>query len=100
MNNSLYVDFDGLENNINELKHWKEEFNELNGRINEKVNELNNVWQGKDYEAMRNSVTEELKKISGPDGLIQNFIANSIRDLEQKRGNYAAIQNSNANYWE
>ena len=96
---SLYVDFDGLENNINELKQWKEEFNELNGRINAKIIEVNNVWQGKDYESMRNSISEELKKISGPDGLIQTFVNNSINDLERKRGNYAAIQNSNANYW-
>ena len=59
---SLYVDFDGLENNINELKQWKEEFNELNGRINAKIIEVNNVWQGKDYESMRNSISEELKK--------------------------------------
>ncbi len=97
---SLYVDFDGLENNINELKHWKEEFNELNERINAKLVDLNTVWQGKDYESMRNSISEELKKISGPDGLIQSFITNSINDLEQKKGNYASIQNSNASYWE
>lgn len=96
---NLYVDFDGLEENIGELKRWKEEFNILNDRINVKLEELNSVWQGKDYDTMKNTITQELKKITGSDGMIQTFVNNSINDLERKRGNYAAIQDSNANYW-
>ena len=96
---NLYVDFDGLESNIGELKSWQSEFNELNSRINAKIVELNNVWQGVDYNAMRASIESELKKITGPDGMIQTFVNDRIKDIEQKKGNYAAIQQSNANYW-
>lgn len=100
MSNSLYVDFDGLENNIGELQNWQKEFNDLNSRINATIDEMNNVWQGDDYNAMKTSIESELKKITGPEGMIQTFVSDRIRDIEQKKGNYAAIQNSNANYWE
>ena len=99
MNNGLYVNFEGLESNIEELKNWKTEFDELNSRINAKIEEMNNVWQGEDYNAMRTNVELELKKITGPDGMIQNFVNNRIKDIEGKKGNYTAIQDSNANYW-
>ena len=100
MGNSLYVDFNGLEQNLNELEKWKEEFDDLNSRIKLKVEDFNNVWRGEDYEAMRNSISNELNKISGPDGLIQNFVNESINDLNNKIGRYADIQKNNANYWE
>ncbi len=96
---SLYVDFEKLEENIGELKSWQSGFNELNTSINGKVDELNNLWQGEDYEAMRNNIHSELEKITGPEGLIQKFVKDQISTIEEKKGNYAAIQNNNANLW-
>ena len=97
--NSLYVNFDGLEKNIEELRNWQKEFDGLNSRINAKIDEMNNVWKGQDYNAMKYNIESELKKITGPEGMIQSFVNNRIKDIEQKKGNYAAIQKSNANYW-
>ena len=96
---SLYVDLEKLEENIGELKSWQSGFDELNTTINGKVDELNNLWQGEDYDAMRNNIQTELRKITGPDGLIQKFVRDQTASIEEKKGNYTAIQNSNANYW-
>ena len=99
MSNSLYVNFNGLDENIKEIENWKESFDNLNSRINGKIDELNTVWQGEDYNAMRTSIKTELNKITGPDGLIQSFVKDSIKEINQKKENYTAIQKSNANYW-
>ena len=100
MGSNLYVDFDGLERNIQELKDWKTSFDELNNRVKLKVEEMNSVWRGSDYDSMRNTITRELNKISGPDGMIQSFINESISDLNAKLGRYENIQKNNASYWE
>ena len=99
MNDSLYVDFDGLEGNVHELEIWKNEFDELNTRINAKIDELNSVWQGADYDAMKANIESELRKITGPEGMIQSFVKNSISSINEKRSNYVAIQKSNASFW-
>lgn len=99
MSDSLYVDFDGLEVNIRELENWKKEFDELNTRINAKIDELNEVWKGSDYDAMKANIESELRKITGPDGMIQTFVKNSINSINEKRSNYVAIQKSNESFW-
>ena len=96
----LYVNYSGLDDNIEELRRWKEQFNTLNNEFNQKLNEMNNYWQGADYNTMKSKVTSELAKITGSDGKIQQFITDCINDLSNKKEAYTNIQRDNANYWE
>ncbi len=99
MNNSLYVDPEGLEENVRELDNWLKQFNELHNQINGKIDDLNTVWKGADYDAMKASIQTELNNIIGENGLIQSFVRECIDDVNNKKGEYVAIQNSNTNYW-
>lgn len=100
MSNSLYVDFDGLEGDIRMLENWKKGFDGLNTSINNQITEMNNLWVGEDYNSMKANIQKELTKITGPEGLIQNFVRDRIAEIERKKGNYVAIQRSNVNRWE
>ena len=95
----LYVNYSGLDNNIEELEVWKEEFNALHDEFVAKLSEMNNYWRGSDYDKMKASVLSELSKITGPEGKIQEFINESTNDLKNKKNEYANIQNKNASYW-
>lgn len=95
----LYVKYSGLDNNIEELEKWKEEFNELHDEFVKKLTEMNKYWRGDDYNKMKANVMQELEKITGPDGKIQKFVKESTNDLLNMKNEYANIQNKNASYW-
>ena len=95
----LYVKYSGLDSNIEELKKWKTEFNELHELFVNKLVEMNKYWQGSDYNRMKENVLSELNKVTGPEGKVQGFINDSTNDLIGMKNEYANIQNKNANYW-
>ena len=95
----LYVNYNGLSDNIDELKHWKDEFNELHNEFLQKLADMNKYWQGSDYNAMRENVKTELEKITGPEGKVQAFINESTNDLIAMKNSYTDIRNKNASYW-
>ena len=99
MSNSLYVDPEGLEENVRQLESWLRQFDDLHNQINSKVDDLNTVWKGVDYDAMKASIQTDLNNIIGKNGLIQSFVRECINDVNNKKGEYVAIQNSNTNYW-
>ncbi len=95
----LYVNYDGLDNNIEELRLWKEGFNEIHNEFVNKLDEMNQNWSGIDYENMKNSLKTELNKITGEDGKIQTFVRERTEELKERKADYKNIQSRNASYW-
>jgi hypothetical protein len=95
----LYVNYDGLDNNIEELRLWKKGFNEIHNEFVNKLDEMNQNWSGIDYENMKNSLKTELNKITGEDGKIQTFVRERTEELKERKADYKNIQSRNASYW-
>ena len=96
----LYVNDEELKGCIERLKKWKSEFDEVDKEFKLKLTQMNEIWSGSDYEAMKKRVTEELDKITGENGRIQEFITGCTDDLGQHISDYQDIRNKNRSYWE
>lgn len=98
--NSLYVNDSGLRNCVDDLERWKKDFNETDRIYKEKINHLNELWVGSDYDAAKKRILDELDKITGENGKIQSFVTECTNELTQKVNDYQSIRQKNQSYWE
>ena len=98
--NGLYVSGQELENTSADAQDYLTKFNNATSEFYRNAKELQNYWDGADYNAMMNNFQTKLDPLVDPNtGSIPQLIKDITKELDERNQAYHEIQNSNTSDW-